>query len=218
MATGPMANGNTAVGTRLPSFNIPCPPSDLHHAFNKNQIASKSWLVDRLFDALGGRFATVYVLGGWYGVLGAMLLDDPRFEIDRVISVDIDSKCAPVAERVNAAHAERGRFRALTADAATIDYGAADHGAANGVRVNGHANLVINTSCEHMADTDAWYGRVPAGTAQVHQSNDYFDCDEHVNCIADIEAFKAQLPMGELLYEGTLARRRYSRFMLIGRK
>ena len=50
----------------------------------------------------------------------------------------------------------------------------------------------------------------------VLQSNDYFDCPEHVNCVADLAAFKTQVPMSEVHYEGTLRRRRYSRFMLIG--
>ena len=69
-----------------------------------------------------------------------------------------------------------------------------------------------------MAPTSAWYDGVPPGTLQVHQSNDYFDCPEHVNCVADLEAFKADLPMGEVLYQGSMARKRYTRFMLIGRK
>jgi len=39
-----------------------------------------------------------------------------------------------------------------------------------------------------------------------------------VNCIKDLAAFKQQMPMSELLYEGALQRKHYSRFMLIGRK
>lgn len=202
-----------ALDARRPNSDIACPPGDLHHAFNKNQIASKSWLVDRLYETLGGRFHTVHILGGWYGVLGAMILEDPRFEIGQVISVDIDPLCAPVAEQVNAKSVARGRFRAITADAAKIGYDSP-----SGAMRSGGAALVINTSCEHMADTAAWYDRIPAGTLQVHQSNDYFDCPEHVNCVPDMRAFKAQLPMREVLYEGMLARRRYTRFMLIGVK
>jgi hypothetical protein len=69
-----------------------------------------------------------------------------------------------------------------------------------------------------MPSAEAWYGRLPTGILQALQSNDYFDCDEHVNCIADLTAFKRQAPMSEVLYEGALQRKRYSRFMLIGRK
>jgi hypothetical protein len=116
-----------------------------------------------------------------------------------------------------------GRFEALTADVRELDYtglnGSSD-GRPPGAAGNGTqgADLVINTSCEHLAPTSAWYDRVPPGTLQVHQSNDYFDCPEHVNCVADLEAFKADLPMDEVLYQGSMARKRYTRFMLIGRK
>ena len=188
---------------------VPSPPEDFIHAFNANQIASKAWLLDRVYETFGGDFATVYVLGGWYGALGALLLADPRYRVERVLSIDLDPACAEVAECVNAEAATDGRFKAMTVDAATIDYGPAE---------GASCDLVINTSCEHMADTAAWFDRIPRGVPLVLQSNDYFDCPEHVNCVADLAAFKAQVPMSQVLYEGTLRRRRYSRFMLIGRR
>jgi hypothetical protein len=208
--------GAPYLGTVM-SVRVPSPPEDLHYAFSENQIVSKKWLLDKLFESLGGRFGTVYVLGGWYGVLGAMMLNDDRFEVGRVLSYDVDPRCATVAERINGAHAEAGRFKAETADVRSLDYALSDGpDPANGSgRV---ANLVINTSCEHIAPVEAWYGRVPVGMPQAHQSNDQFDCPEHVNCVASLEDFKAQLPMAELVFEGALARRRYSRFMLVGRK
>ena len=46
---------------------------DLGHALNPNQIASKRWLADALAAAAGGHFGTVTVLGGWFGVLPAIL-------------------------------------------------------------------------------------------------------------------------------------------------
>lgn len=188
------------------------PPEGLEHAFNANQIASKAWLLDRTFETLGGAFGSVSVLGGWYGALGTLLLGDARFRVARVLSYDIDPTCAPVAQRINAEAAAQGRFEAITADAATLDY---DFGAAPRDLA---PDLVINTSCEHMPVASAWYDPIPAGMAMVVQSNDYFECDEHVNCVADLAELKAQLPMSEQYYEGTLKRRRYSRFMLIGRK
>ena len=189
---------------------IPPGPTDVHYAFSNNQIVSKTWLVDKVYETLGGRFGTVYVLGGWYGVLSAMVLNDARFDVDRVVSIDIDPECAAFAERLNARHLAERRFRAVTADVCAQDFSRQDGSAA--------VNLAINTSCEHMPSAEAWYGRLPAGILQAFQSNDYFDCPEHVNCIADLDAFKRQVPMTEVLYEGTLQRKRYSRFMLVGRK
>ncbi len=82
----------------------------------------------------------------------------------------------------------------------------------------GKADLLINTSCEHLAEFGRWYERVPAGQRLVLQSNDYFACDQHVNCVADLAAFRAQAPMQEVLFAGERRMRRYVRFMLIGRK
>ena len=66
-------------------------------ALNKNQMASKRWLADALFEAGGSRLGRVLILGGWVGALGAVLLHDRRFAIDGVVSVDIDPSCAPIA-------------------------------------------------------------------------------------------------------------------------
>ena len=191
---------------------VSAPPEDLHLAFNANQIASKTWLLDRVHETLGGDFGTVHILGGWYGALGALILGDARFRVGRVFCYDLDPACAPVAEDVNAEATAQGRFKAVTADAGTLSYDP------SGVANNGARALIINTSCEHMPPGVDWYGRIPAGALVAAQSNDYFACDEHVNCVADLAAFKAQVPMSALYYEGSLRRRRYTRFMLIGRK
>ncbi len=211
---GPAPASGTSVQERLLATPVPSAPDDLQHALNHNQIACKTWLLDALYGALGGRFGTVALLGGWYGVLGALLLDDARYRVDRVVSVDIDPDCARVAQALNRDAVAEGRFAARTADVRELDY--ADlNGGANGTEA---PDLVLNTSCEHITPTRAWYERVPAGMLQAHQSNDYYDCPEHVNCLPDLDAFKADLPMRELMYQGTMARKKYTRFMLIGRK
>jgi len=187
---------------------------DLGAAFNKNQIASKMWLAEALLEAAGPGHANVTILGGWFGVLAAVLLHDSRFSIGRVTSIDIDPRCAPIALAVNATHARSGKFGARTADMLDLDYGPAIAGAAD-ARVT---DLVINTSCEHLADFAQWYERVPSGQRLVLQSNDYFACDQHVNCVPDLAAFRAQAPMREILFSGQRKMKHYTRFMLIGRK
>lgn len=187
-------------------------PTDLHYAFNKNQIASKVWLLDRLAAVTPGRFETVYVLGGWYGALAALLLNDARFRVERVISIDIDPACAVVAQQINQHHAAAGRFEAVTADAAAVAY------RSRGETDDLADDLIVNTSCEHMPSDGRWFARVPQGSLLALQTNDYFACQEHINCVPDLPAFKAQVPLSEVYDEGALARRHYTRFMLIGRK
>ena len=177
------------------------------NSLNKNQMASKKWLIDELHRATGGRLGTGLVLGGWNGVLSAMLLQDPRLEIARMISVDMDPGCRAVAETMNRRHVKSGRFQAVTADMLTIDDG-----------VVAAADIFFNTSCEHLARFSEWYGGTPEGMLMVLQSNDMFDEESHVNCVADLDAFKRQAPMAELLFAGALPLKRYTRFMLIGRR
>ena len=184
------------------------PEPDLAHALNYNQTASKKWLANALHETLGGDLGTVHVLGGWYGILGAMLLHDQRFAIRRLVSIDIEAACKPVAESLNRANAGSGRFQAMTADMHDMDYTG-----------SGAPDLIINTSCEHLERFADWYATLPAGMVLVLQSNDFFACTpHHVNCVADLAAFKAQAPMAEVLFAGALDTKNYTRFMLIGRK
>jgi hypothetical protein len=180
------------------------------NSLNKNQMASKKWLIDELYRAIGGGFGTGYILGGWNGVLAAMLFQDPRFDIERLLSIDIDPGCREVAETMNRGPLKSGRFAAVTADMYRMDYG--DFGGEPA------ADILFNTSCEHLEHFAEWYTATPRDVLMVLQSNDMVDEEEHVNCVADLEAFKQQAPMTKLLFAGALPLKRYTRFMLIGRR
>ena len=181
------------------------PRHKLSEAFGHRQIACKMWLRDELFKALGPKPGTIWITGGWYGVQAAILLDDARFEIDTITSCDLDPECAAVATTLNEQAAAHGRFTALTADMFTLDYRA------------GAPGLIINTSCEHIANLPAWLALLPSGTHVVLQSNDYFSEPEHCNCVPDLAAFKAQCNLSQTLFAGRLPTKNYTRFMLIGR-
>lgn len=182
------------------------PRADLSVAFNHKQIASKRWLLDELHAARCGAFGRVVVAGGWYGLLSAMLLGDPRFQIGEALSVDIDPACAEVAETLNAVHVKAGRFAAVTADMRALDLGPAG------------ADLLVNTSCEHVENLDAWLARAPAGALLALQSNDYRREPDHVACVDSLEAFERQAGLGEIRFRGELSTKNYTRFMLIGRR
>lgn len=181
-------------------------------ALNKNQIASKMWLAETLLETLGPRLGEIVVLGGWVGALAAVLLHDRRFAIGRVVSVDIDPACAPVAEALNATHFLGGSFVARTADMLDLDY------AGMPAETDAGPCVIVNTSCEHLPDFAGWYDRIPGGRLLVLQSNDYFACAEHVSSVPDLAAFRGQAPMTEVLFAGERRMRHYTRFMLIGRK
>lgn len=183
-------------------------PEDLGAALNRNQMRGKKWLVDQLVATLGPTVNRVLILGGWYGALGALLLNDKRLDLEYVTSLDMNPDCRPVALSINRTAVAAGRFDAVTADMLDFDY---DDVATSGT-------VVVNTSCEHLPDFDAWYGRVPKDTLLVLQSNDYYALEEHVNCVPDLDAFQKQARLGETLFAGEIELKKCTRFMLIGRK
>jgi threonine dehydrogenase-like Zn-dependent dehydrogenase len=182
------------------------PDPYLGYALNRNQMTSKKWLVDTLADVAGGALGRVCVVGGWYGVLAAMLLHDRRLDVASVTSVDRDPECRAIADSLNASHVADSRFTSLAADMLELDYAKAGY------------DLVVNTSCEHLAALGDWLQRIPAGTLLVLQSNDYYGIEGHVSCVDDLDAFKRQAPLADSLFEGEMKIATYTRFMLIGRK
>ena len=68
---------------------------ELGAALNKNQIASKMWLADALFDAVGPRLGRVLILGGWFGVLGAVLLHDRALRRSTMSAASTSIRAAP---------------------------------------------------------------------------------------------------------------------------
>ena len=179
------------------------PDADIATAFNRKQVACKMWARDRLLESIGGHFGTIWILGGWYGVLAAMLFDDPRFDIAAIESIDIDPGVAAVARTLNGDMG--GRFQALTLDMYALDYAA--H----------RPDLVINTSCEHIADLRGWLDLLPRATPVLLQSNDYFSEPSHINCMPSLAVFAAVAGLSELQFSGELQQENYKRFMLIGR-
>jgi hypothetical protein len=177
------------------------PDAAIANAFNHKQVACKMWAKDELQKAYGGEFELIWVLGGWYGVLAAMLFDDTRFNIARIDSIDLDAKVAAVANTLNG---DDPRFHARTADMYALDYAREKPG------------LVINTSCEHIADVRGWLELLPKGTKVLLQSNDYFAEPTHINCVESQETFENLAGLADIKFSGTLPQKKYNRFMLIG--
>src|SRR5262249_6026718 len=182
------------------------PDAVLDIAFNHKQVACKMWARDALFAHLGPRFPTVWILGGWYGVLAAILLDDPRFAIGHIRSIDLDPAVAPVAETLNAEAAAAGRFSASAADMYGLDY----HGSGS------RPDLVINTSCEHIPDLQGWLVLLPPGMPVLLQSNNYATEPTHVNIVRSLRHFAESAALSRLVHSGELKLKNYTRFMLIG--
>lgn len=205
------------------------PEVDLSDALSKGQVESKWWLIDQLaWEANEGHLpgnGLIYILGGWYGTLGLMMLESNKFHNKiKIRSFDIDPTCAEIADTMNKNPwvLDGWQFKATTADMYMINY--VKHGyitrRADGTTVilNEIPDVIINTSCEHLDHFDDWWKLIPLGKLCALQSNNYFDVIDHVNCVGSVDEFLQQTQFTKVLYSGELELEKYTRYMIIGRK
>lgn len=172
-------------------------------SFWKGQINSKIWLIENLENFTTATPSKIIIHGGWNGVL-ANLLFNSKINISEVISLDIDPTCEVIASTVNKRQEMEGRFRAVTADMCEYDY---------------EADIVINTSCEHITGGAyrRWLNLVPDNSLIVIQSNNYNELEEHINCMESLEEFEKFSNL-KILKSDILKLPKYDRYMIIGKK
>ena len=139
-------------------------------SFWGGQLKSKEMLVKHLeYQCDYNKKYNIVIHGGWNGVLASMLFNS-HLDIGQIISVDIDPAVEETAKTINKNQEMQGRFIARTADMCTDKY---------------NADIVINTSCEHLDNVKLkqWFDNIPQGTMYVMQSNNYSELEEHINCV-----------------------------------
>jgi hypothetical protein len=170
-------------------------------AFWSGQLKSKEWLISNLRNHVK-KFVTVDIHGGWVGTLASLLFQSD-IPIINIRSVDIDPTCEPIATMMNKQEEIVGKFRAITADMCAI---------------RSDADVIINTSCEHITQDqyDLWLSGAPYNSLLVLQSNNY-KIDEHIRIANSLEEFKQQCGI-EVIWAGELELPMYTRYMVIGKQ
>ena len=190
--------------------------------FARGQLESKLWLVREL-QQCDIPLGTVFICAGWYATIATMLFESD-IEVDKIRSFDMDTTCASIAEVFNKPWVvDAWKFKASYKDIHDIDFtGKTPYSV---YKSNGEEQLlldspdtIINTSCEHIENFEEWYAKIPDGKLVILQSNNFYDVEEHVNCVADVGEFINTAPMSTVLYSGELALPKYNRFMIIGYK
>ena len=188
--------------------------------FSRGQLQSKKWLVDTLKE-LDVDLGTVFICAGWYATIVPML-SEADIKFDKIRSFDIDDSVWKIAETFNQHLKDGWRFKAQTKDIMDINYIVDNYTTVKG---NGDVeeckdspDTIVNTSCEHIADFDEWFAKIPDGKLVVLQSNNYFSVEEHVNCVKDSLHFEQMAPLSQVYFTGELPLEKYTRFMRIGRK
>lgn len=171
-------------------------------AFWSGQLKSKEWLIENLRKNIN-KFVSIDIHGGWVGVLASMLFQTDM-PIKNIRSVDIDPTCESIATMMNKGEEITGKFRAVTADMCEI---------------RSDADVVINTSCEHITQDqyDLWLSGMPHNSLFVLQSNNY-NIPEHVRISDNLAQFIDQSQLTTILFSGELETALYTRFMIIGKK
>jgi len=181
------------------------PANVFNDHFSRGQMQSKLWLLDILELAVSNkRLGNVVLYGGWYGTVNLMLHE--RFNVKHTYNLEIDTMSRQLSTSFN----EGLPFTAVNADVTALAW---EDNKLGGII---SANTIINTSSEHM--NDDWFHNIPDGKLVVLQTNDYFDCNQHVNCVLNLEAAQEKYQFSNLLYSGELQTQLYNRFMLIGVK
>ena len=170
-------------------------------AFWSGQLKSKEWLIDHLRKHIH-RKINIAIHGGWVGVLASLLFQS-KIPIKHITSVDIDPLCEQVATMMNKIEEQDGRFKAITQDMCTVPT---------------FADVVINTSCEHITQEqyETWLKNLDDTTLLVLQSNNY-KIDEHIRIANSLDEFVEQCHI-KVIVKDELKLPMYTRYMIIGRK
>ena len=171
-------------------------------AFWRGQINSKIWLIENLRPFVTDS-VSVDIHGGWVGVLASLMFQSD-LPIKSIRTIDIDPECELIARTMNKKEEILGQFTAITADMCNT---------------RSDADVIINTSCEHISqfDYDMWLNDAFETSLFVLQSNNY-DISEHIRIAKDLEEFIQQSHLKNVLWSGELELPLYKRFMIIGQK
>jgi hypothetical protein len=175
-------------------------PKRTLESFWKGQIRSKEWLINSLRPHIT-KMISVDICGGWNGVLASMLFQS-NIICKSIRSIDIDPNCEEIANTINKMEQMVGKFQAVTADMCDLTY---------------NADVVINTSCEHITQEqyDKWLGNILPGALIVIQSNNY-EIPEHIRTVDSLKTFEEQSNL-KILWSGEYKLPLYKRFMIVGK-
>lgn len=176
--------------------------------FSHGQITSKVWLCDELEKYLPNN-SQIAILGGWYNILGFMLLTKFSSKIAKLTSIDIDNSTKSIADKITDTWL-RNIVTNVIADVNTVDL--KDY------------NVVINCSPEHMYE-NYWFNNIKKETIVcIQSSNITIQTDPWlvVNPNISLKNLCNKYTLSNLFYNDELPivydNWGYKRFMIIGQK
>ena len=185
------------------------------HAFSSGQLASKSWLLDKLrMHMPKDDNLCVAILGGWIGTLVDPL--HRYFAIERIYGIDTDADAIEKSEKLNRKYVQNNwSYKGVVADVSLL-YSDAMSFTTEGELINVKPNILINSSCEHMGTE--WYETADEDQLIVMQTNNSKEFDGHINPCYTVKEMQDRYHLSKCLYVGELQTPVYTRYMQIGFK
>ena len=175
-------------------------------SISPDQMQSKKWLIDEIKE-LPFQTPTVQLFGGWFGWPLIDLLSQ-NIDIEVIENIDLDPIALAVFRRYRRLKSlEKGRF---------ID---TENSVLNNNKLDEQANLVINTSGEHMPNLPELIKNKNYNSYCIFaiQSNNMYHLDEHTNCCNSEDELVEKSGLSRVLYKGTNTMSNgYERYMVIG--
>lgn len=171
-------------------------------SYSPNQFKSKENLLEHI-DMFLLEKPNVVILGSWFGSILVPALADMA---NKISCIDIDDRVIGV-----------GKSRLFTMYD-NVDWITSDvfHKDRYGRIKN--ADLIINTSCEHMANMSDLSPLKESNAYFAFQSNDMYSIKTHVNCVSSLDEFINQLPTNaKILSKDEIKDDRGTRFTITGK-
>jgi len=185
-----------------------------NHAFSKGQLASKSWLLEKLYYNTEKNNPTVAILGSWIGALVEPL--HKNFSIERIYGIDTNAEAIEKSEKLNQKFVQDNwKYKGVVHDVDMLDCDYMNF-ETGGELITVKPDWIINTSCEHMSTL--WFDSCDADQLIIMQTNNSSEFDGHINpCYTDQE-MREKYPLSQILYIGSMETPAYTRYMQIGYK
>jgi hypothetical protein len=197
----------------------------LNDAMSRSQIKSKIWLIEEL-TKINTNYDNVLIMAGWFGQL--KMVYDKRLTYAKMRIAELDRTACETSDYIfNLSNLENYKVKAVNANIneLTLHKNGYEWDVENFKENTKYSekflpDLIINTSAEHMSTE--WFDQIrfkqlASDPIVAIQSNNYFEVEDHINCVHSIDHMKKKFPMREIYYEGELQLKGYKRVMLIGR-
>ena len=185
--------------------NLPKYISSFDDSVSQGQYESKRWLCDELRKIKFHQPSHVDIIGSWFAFPLIEMLSN-IMKIKQIDLFDIDENCHSVtAQYIN-------HFN--------FDFRIVQFGDAFERKDWRRRHLIINTSSEHMVDIStikSHYKDYPNTPILAIQSNNYFELDEHINCVNNENELIEKNEIREVYFKGKQSLPMYDRYMVIGR-